>query len=608
MTDSAGLEPGSQEGWVSISRDEQSRLALIIAAARSLALLWFPLLLLTGWLADRAALMGSALVMLPMLAGLAAARRRVEAGRVEVGAALFAAVLDGGALVLTALLPWAYPVLAMTVLVAAAAVLPYLQGSWLRRLFVATGAAVAAVGVIGVVVPDTGSPGPWQKGLLMVLGLVSNASLVVLLLWQFASRQRRLLDAERSARAHEERLARQLSFLLQASTDLNATLDEPRAQQAALDLLVPRLAEVGALVMKLRDGSLGPMSVRARDPADEALLRELAQVCPWTDDEVLGAAQALRHGQPVRVPHLTEDRIVTAARNVSQSELLRRLRLTSTVCLPINTRRGTEGLLVLGLRQARDGQTFPLIDAVAERAALALDNARLYREAVEGLQARDEFLSVAAHELRTPLTSLVLGVQTARELAASGGPVLLERALGLVEQQCLRLSQLVETLLDLSRIHVGQLELHRTSLNLLQLAREAVGRAAGAIRSSGSVVTVSGDEDVVGPWDRLHLEQALTNLLANALKYGRGRPVEMVVSRAGGLARLSVIDHGIGIEAERQEEIFERFVRAVSARQYGGLGLGLYIARRAVEAHGGTLRVQSQAGQGSTFTLELPLE
>src|SRR5262249_40169194 len=112
---------------------------------------------------------------------------------------------------------------------------------------------------------------------------------------------------------------------------------------------------------------------------------------------------------------------------------------------------------------------------------------------------------------------------------------------------------------------------------------------------------------VVGKWDRSRVDQVITNLLSNAVKFGPGKPIEIFLSAKGGIARLAVRDHGIGISPDQRERIFERFERGVRETQYGGLGLGLYISRRIVEDHGGSIRYESRPGEGSTFTIELPV-
>jgi signal transduction histidine kinase len=136
--------------------------------------------------------------------------------------------------------------------------------------------------------------------------------------------------------------------------------------------------------------------------------------------------------------------------------------------------------------------------------------------------------------------------------------------------------------------------------------RNVVSRLAADSAQAGSPVSVKTDGDLVGHWDSVRLEQVITNLLSNAIKFGRGKPVELVAVSRNGRVRVRVTDHGIGIEPAMLLKIFDRFERAVEARHYGGLGLGLHIAKTIVEGLGGTLSAESQPGHGATFTLELP--
>jgi signal transduction histidine kinase len=245
------------------------------------------------------------------------------------------------------------------------------------------------------------------------------------------------------------------------------------------------------------------------------------------------------------------------------------------------------------------------LEAKNEELARARDRAEL------GVRARDEFLSIASHELRTPLTPLKLHLQNMRAALAARGDVDGSRrmlaAIEVAARQTERLALLVDALLDASRISAGSLDLRLERLDLLALVREVVERVAGGSAAPSPRVTVRG-EGVVGSWDRLRCEQVATNLVTNALRYGRGEPVEIDVRRDGAVARVTVRDRGIGIDAEQRARIFGIFERAASSRHYGGLGLGLYITRRIVEAHGGTIDVESAPGVGSTFTVELPVE
>ncbi|HYQ80265.1 MAG TPA: HAMP domain-containing sensor histidine kinase, partial [Anaeromyxobacteraceae bacterium] len=228
----------------------------------------------------------------------------------------------------------------------------------------------------------------------------------------------------------------------------------------------------------------------------------------------------------------------------------------------------------------------------------------------EEVRRRDEFLSIASHELKTPVAALQLQLQMLHRAAERQGAPLprpLVDKVEALERQTRRLTLLVNELLDVSRMRLGRLELHLEEVDLAELAREAVRQLEGELRRSGSRIALRADAPATGRWDRLRLEQVLTNLLVNAAKFGEGRPIAVSVQAADGLAHLAVADQGIGILPEHQERIFRRFERAVSVEHYGGLGLGLYIAREIVEAHGGRIQLASAPGLGSTFTVELPL-
>jgi signal transduction histidine kinase len=231
--------------------------------------------------------------------------------------------------------------------------------------------------------------------------------------------------------------------------------------------------------------------------------------------------------------------------------------------------------------------------------------ARLYAQATRALRERDDFLSVASHELRTPLTSLLLQSQSLRAKAVrSELPELAKRA-EVIRRNVERLSALVASLLDLTRITAGRLDLELEDVDLAELAAEVVARFEDEAARAGSELVLEGEGPVVGRWDRLRLDQVVTNLVSNAIKYGRGKPVVVRVAAAGDRAVLTVKDQGIGISGENQHRIFERFERAVSERNYGGFGLGLWIVRQIVGALGGTVRVESAEGEGATFTVEL---
>jgi two-component system, LuxR family, sensor kinase FixL len=267
-----------------------------------------------------------------------------------------------------------------------------------------------------------------------------------------------------------------------------------------------------------------------------------------------------------------------------------------------------------------DGQpcTIVAVRDLTERRRVE-EKARLWKRAQEELRERDEFLSIASHELRTPIAALQLQVQLlqratrragegqAAEEAGSVLPPDLSQKLGLLERQTRRLTLLVNDLLDVSRLRLGWLGLRHEPVDLAEVVREVADHAEAELARAGSRLLLD-----LAPaplrLDRLRIEQVVANLLANAAKFGRGLPVTVRVWPAEDGAALEVADQGIGIAPEHQARVFERFERAVSSRSFGGLGLGLYVVRQIVEAHGGTIEVRSTEGAGSTFTVRLPRE
>jgi PAS domain S-box-containing protein len=231
---------------------------------------------------------------------------------------------------------------------------------------------------------------------------------------------------------------------------------------------------------------------------------------------------------------------------------------------------------------------------------------RLYEEARDAVKARDAFLSVAGHEIRTPLSALNLIVyQLARQVRTLSN----EKAIDLAsrsEKQLSRLIRLTDELLDVSRISAGALHLNPEETDLSVLARDVVERLEESARRAGCSLEVRAPGAVTGFWDRLRLDQVVSNLLTNALKFGAGEPVLVEVSLQGNDASLTVADRGIGIHDADQRRIFERFQRAVTAESYSGMGLGLWITREIVEAHGERISVESRPGAGAKFRVTLP--
>jgi len=235
----------------------------------------------------------------------------------------------------------------------------------------------------------------------------------------------------------------------------------------------------------------------------------------------------------------------------------------------------------------------------------------------QAILARDEFISIASHELKTPLTALRLRLATALRLLSAekkesppgdrlDRPT---RAVVAATATTDRLGRLIDDLLDVSRLTAHRLELHLEEVSLPEMLADLASRLREQAAESGSTISVtveSAQLPLVGVWDRGRVEQVITNLLSNAIKYGNGGLITVEAHGEGDRVAISVRDQGIGIARADQDRIFRAFERVESPHRVGGLGLGLYIGRQIVAAHGGTLRVSSEPGRGATFVLDLP--
>jgi signal transduction histidine kinase len=220
------------------------------------------------------------------------------------------------------------------------------------------------------------------------------------------------------------------------------------------------------------------------------------------------------------------------------------------------------------------------------------------------LKARDDFIAVAAHELRNPLNVLHLTLQLLHRIASEPANLSkIQSALEKSRTQLGRLTATVDRLLDVTRLQAGKLILRREHFDLADLVKEIAERYRDA--QPGAAISIEG-AGVHGNWDRLRLDQAITNLISNAVKYGMGKPIVVQLTAEGSEATVVVHDQGIGLSAADCDRIFNRFERAVPYTFREGLGLGLWITKRIIEGHGGTVVAQGEPGKGSVFTVRLP--
>ena len=399
-------------------------------------------------------------------------------------------------------------------------------------------------------------------------------------------------------------------FLIEASTVLTASLDYESILADFVRLAVSHLADWCALDVYAEEGSIRRyvLADTSKDRNSQVALSEWHGAAA---DVSFGPAQVLRTGQSEIMPQLS-DEILAALAEDEHLDFLRLPGAGSAMVVPLTVRGRTLGAITLvrsgGERRYRE-EDLRLAEDLARRAALAVDNALLYREAQQALHARDAFLSVAAHELKTPTTLILAHAQLLQRRAEqSGASDRDRRSLRMLGSQAERLTQLIQVVLDVSRLQGGELRLNRAAVDLVVIARRVVEELS-MVADQHQLVFAGPPEPQVVHGDSLRLEQVLQNLVQNAVKYSpAGSVVRVQIQRRAAEVAVSVSDQGIGVPEAALPELFTPFYRASNIDQgVSGFGIGLYVVKEITTRHGGSVQVTSTEGQGSTFTVLLPL-
>jgi PAS domain S-box-containing protein len=340
-----------------------------------------------------------------------------------------------------------------------------------------------------------------------------------------------------------------------------------------------------AIIAKALDGTIlswNPAAERLFGYAAEEMIGKPISVLMPEErhDDMEAILGRIRRGE--RVDHYETVRVSKAGRKIA-------------VSLSVSPIRDASGRVVGAAKIARD---------ISGRRRAEAERERLLRDAQRGVQMRDVFLSVASHELRTPLNALRLQLYNlGQSLESPSHRALLERA----EAQVDHLTVLTSRLLDVARMASGGFTLEPKPMDLSRAVEDAAARLQDQAVRASSRIRVSAPEPIEGVWDPSAVDQVVTNLLSNAIKFGGGRPIGVAVRRTNQAGRVEVRDEGAGVPEADRQRIFERFERGVSEHSYGGLGLGLWIARQIVDAHGGRIGVDEAPGEGAVFHFELPL-
>lgn len=330
------------------------------------------------------------------------------------------------------------------------------------------------------------------------------------------------------------------------------------------------------------------------------------KIIPLSTD--IPSTQVVRYRQPIFI-EASELKVFSGLNTKEDIHPL----TNSYACLPLVIASEAFGALSFSFAKksgfTKDEKDFMM--ALARQCAQAIHRSQLYDNAKIAVEVRDEFLSIASHELRTPLTPLKLQLQGLSRQIKSGKidkmtPEQWQKIAETSDRQINRLSTLIDDLLDVSRITSGKLNLKKEHFSLKQMIDEVIRQYAQQLRDAHALTDLVVEQDSIGFWDKVRIEQVFINLLTNATKYAPNKPIHITISTDNRVAKIKVRDEGPGIKPEDRERIFNRFERVASRENVGGLGLGLYISKQIVEAHMGKIYVESSSETGSIFTVELP--
>jgi PAS domain S-box-containing protein len=423
-----------------------------------------------------------------------------------------------------------------------------------------------------------------------------------------------LYEEQSRLRREAEDASRRAAFLAEAAAVLTSSLEYERTLEAVARLSVPHVADWCAVDIVGEGGEVRRLAVAHVDPAKIEWARELAERYPYDPEAPSGVPNVIRTARPEVYPDISDEMLVAGARDEEHLRLLREVGFVSAMIVPMAAHGRVSGVITFvtaesGRRYGPEDLAFA--QHLARRSALAVENARLYREAQEANRVKDEFLATLSHELRTPLTAILGWASMLR--TNSFDEEATRRAVETIERNARAQRQIVEDVLDVSRIVTGRLRIDTRPVELRSLVEAAVdGVRPAAEAKRVSLGTLLAPEVGVISADPDRLQQVMWNLLSNAVKFTpAGGSVRVELRRDGPQAVFRVSDTGQGITPEFLPHVFDRFRQAdqSTTRRHGGLGLGLAIVRHLVELHGGTVGVESEGeGRGSTFTVTLPLK
>ena len=421
-----------------------------------------------------------------------------------------------------------------------------------------------------------------------------------------------LLEAERAARVNAEAAHRRATFKADASAVLASSLDYETTLKNVAKLAVPRFADWCAVDLANPDGGSSLVAVEHVDPTKLELAWRLRERYPLDPQSSRGVPHVLRTGSPELYPEISAEMLQQRCQDEQHLSLVTSLGLRSAISVPMNV--GGRPLGVITFIWAESGNRYEPADLetallIAQRAALAIENSRLHRDVQRAVRERDDLLATVSHDLRNPLNAIALKTQILSRILPSDDSLAKARAHTDGIRSCLdQMEQLLGDLLDVGRIQAGQLNVSSAPCELRALVQGIVEEMRPFASAKGITLGIeSGAEEVTIACDRRRIVQLFSNLVGNAIKFTpTNGSVWINWSIDEAMARIAVSDNGPGIATADLPRIFERYYRA-QAGEPRGIGLGLFIAKGIVQAHGGRIGVESSLGHGSTFFFTVPL-
>ncbi len=411
---------------------------------------------------------------------------------------------------------------------------------------------------------------------------------------------------EARARSDAEEAERRAAFVASVSHALAGTFDVAEAQRIAVRRPIPILGEMVSLIGY--DGQRAwRVAVAHQDREEETELRRLTN---RYGSDVRGpelGVYALREKHSLLLPMTDPESLRAYGLDEALVEACAHLRLRSMMAVPLFVRGTLTGVLTFGSTTRSYGRDeLRFAESYAGMVGVLLSNTELYARARDAVQARDEFLSLAAHELRTPLASLTFSAGVLSTELPSGAPASVRRAADVLARQTKRLTRLSDLLIAASKGNGPETPRIVRPVDLVAVVREVIDEGRDALGRANCTPHLDAKGPVMVDGDPAELKVVVSNLLDNAMKFGAGEPIEISVRPQDDEAVLAVRDRGIGISDDEHARLFGRFERGVSAKNYGGLGLGLHISARIVVGHGGRIRAESHGDRGAEVIVELP--